>query len=63
MSASLLEMKKVTIRFGGLTAVSDLDLHIDDRELIGLIGPIGPKSALIRSAQSAVSGKGIVRKE
>ena len=30
-----------TIRFGGLTAVSDLDLQIGRNELVGLIGPNG----------------------
>ena len=41
MNASLLQLDKVTIRFGGLTAVSEVDLQIGDRELIGLIGPNG----------------------
>jgi branched-chain amino acid transport system ATP-binding protein len=41
MSAPLLELEKVTIRFGGLTAVSELDLQIGTRELVGLIGPNG----------------------
>lgn len=41
MSASLLELQKVTIRFGGLTAVSELDLQIRPNELVGLIGPNG----------------------
>src|SRR2546421_12003338 len=37
----LLELRKCTIRFGGLTAVSALDLQIEEHELIGLIGPNG----------------------
>ncbi len=37
----LLHAKNVTIRFGGLTAVSDLNLEIHPRELVGLIGPNG----------------------
>jgi len=37
----LLEMDRCTIRFGGLTAVSELDLRIGGNELIGLIGPNG----------------------
>ena len=37
----LLQLKGGTIRFGGLTAVSDLDLEIGGHELIGLIGPNG----------------------
>jgi branched-chain amino acid transport system ATP-binding protein len=39
--ATLLQLDKVTIRFGGLTAVSDLDLEIGANELVGLIGPNG----------------------
>src|SRR5213596_3654787 len=37
----LLQLIRCTIRFGGLTAVSDLDLEIGPRELLGLIGPNG----------------------
>jgi branched-chain amino acid transport system ATP-binding protein len=37
----LLQLDKATIRFGGLTAVSELDLQIGANELIGLIGPNG----------------------
>jgi branched-chain amino acid transport system ATP-binding protein len=38
---SLLQLGKVSIRFGGLTAVSELDLQIGAHELVGLIGPNG----------------------
>jgi branched-chain amino acid transport system ATP-binding protein len=41
MSKSMLELEKVTIRFGGLTAVSDVSLKVGEGELIGLIGPNG----------------------
>lgn len=37
----LLQLDQVTIRFGGLTAVSAVDLQMGDRELVGLIGPNG----------------------
>jgi branched-chain amino acid transport system ATP-binding protein len=37
----LLQLNRVAIRFGGLTAVSEVDLQVGDRELIGLIGPNG----------------------
>jgi len=36
-----LQLQHVTIRFGGLTAVSDLDLNVGGQELVGLIGPNG----------------------
>jgi branched-chain amino acid transport system ATP-binding protein len=41
MSKPLLELESVTIRFGGLTAVSDVSLKVGEGELIGLIGPNG----------------------
>lgn len=37
----MLELSKTTIRFGGLTAVSEFDLAIGREELVGLIGPNG----------------------
>ena len=41
MISPLLQLEKVTIRFGGLTAVSELNLSVGNNELIGLIGPNG----------------------
>lgn len=41
MTAPLLQLTNVTVRFGGLTAVSKLDLQIGANELVGLIGPNG----------------------
>src|SRR5712671_2544578 len=38
---ALLQLDKTTIRFGGLRAVSELDLQIGRNELVGLIGPNG----------------------
>ena len=37
----MLEARGVTKRFGGLTAVNDVDLVVHDREIVGLIGPNG----------------------
>jgi branched-chain amino acid transport system ATP-binding protein len=37
----LLETKKLTKRFGGLTAVNSLELQINQGEIVGLIGPNG----------------------
>ena len=39
--SKLLEVDQVSIKFGGLTAVCELDMKIADGELIGLIGPNG----------------------
>jgi len=38
---SLLEIKDLTIRFGGLAAVSEFDCSFAGGELMGLIGPNG----------------------
>ncbi|MFW5733626.1 MAG: ABC transporter ATP-binding protein [Oceanidesulfovibrio sp.] len=38
---SLLEINNMTQRFGGLTAVSDFSVHLNEGELCGLIGPNG----------------------
>src|SRR5258706_11052665 len=40
-SPALLQVDNCTIRFGGLTAVSGLNLRIGPRDLVGLIGPNG----------------------
>ena len=41
MDVPILELDKVTIRFGGLTAVDALDLTVREGDLVGLIGPNG----------------------
>ena len=69
--ASLLTLENCTIKFGGLTAVSELNLQIGPHELIGLIGPNGagkttvfnlvtgvyaPTAGTIRFAGETISG-------
>ncbi len=39
--SALLNVENVSIRFGGLTAVSGLNLAIEENQLFGLIGPNG----------------------
>jgi branched-chain amino acid transport system ATP-binding protein len=41
VSAPLLSLQNCTIRFGGLTAVSDLNVQVGEKDLVGLIGPNG----------------------
>jgi branched-chain amino acid transport system ATP-binding protein len=41
VSEPLLALERVTMQFGGLKAVADLDLTIAEGELVGLIGPNG----------------------
>ena len=37
----LLDLRSVTMNFGGLQVVSDLDLHVDEGEIVSVIGPNG----------------------
>ncbi len=38
---SVIQADKVTMMFGGLKALSDINLHIDEGEIVALIGPNG----------------------
>ncbi|MFE3741874.1 ABC transporter ATP-binding protein [Streptomyces sp. NPDC059096] len=40
-TTSVLDATGVTMRFGGLTAVRNVDLHVNAGEIVGLIGPNG----------------------
>ena len=39
--AKLLEVKGLTKKFGGLVAVNDLSFHVEEGEVLGLMGPNG----------------------
>ena len=41
MSEKLLELKNVTIKFGGVTALNDVNFHVNRGEICALIGPNG----------------------
>jgi branched-chain amino acid transport system ATP-binding protein len=41
MSEKLLELKHVTIKFGGVTALSEVNFHVNKGEICALIGPNG----------------------
>lgn len=41
MKSTLLQIDAVTKRFGGLTAVRDMQLHVNSGEILGLLGPNG----------------------
>jgi ABC-type branched-subunit amino acid transport system ATPase component len=74
MAEPILQLEKATIRFGGLTAVSALDLVVNEGDLVGLIGPNGAgkttvfnlvtrvyplTSGTVKSAGVDLSGKSI----
>ncbi|WP_067462086.1 ABC transporter ATP-binding protein [Nocardia amamiensis] len=37
----MLEITNLTVRFGGITALQEVGLHVDPGEMVGLIGPNG----------------------
>ncbi len=51
---SLLELQKLTKCFGGLTAVSELDLSIEKGNIVGLIGPNGAGKTTVFNTISGV---------
>lgn len=60
---SILEGESVTKSFGGLTAVHDVDLQINQGEIVGLIGPNGAgKTTLFNLISGAIPlSSGVVR--
>ena len=41
MGEKMLELKNVTIKFGGVTALSEVNFHVNEGEICALIGPNG----------------------
>jgi ABC-type branched-subunit amino acid transport system ATPase component len=41
MAKRLLELREVSLAFGGLKVVSELDLHVNEGEIVSVIGPNG----------------------
>jgi branched-chain amino acid transport system ATP-binding protein len=41
MAEKLLELRGVSMAFGGLAVVNELDLHVDEGEIVSVIGPNG----------------------
>ena len=42
MSQTVLSMDHVTMQFGGVIAVNDLSLEVNEGEIVALIGPTAP---------------------
>ena len=48
IGAPVMEMKNITLRFGGLTAISDISFDIREGEIRAIIGPNGAgKSSML----------------
>ncbi len=69
---ALLELDQVSLSFGGLKALTELELHVDEREVVSVIGPNGagkstvfnvitgvyePSQGEIRMAGETITGK------
>ena len=59
----ILEGEGVTKHFGGLTAISNVDFHVEQGEIVGLIGPNGAgKTTLFNLISAALVPKpGVIR--
>ncbi len=70
--APLLELDKLSLTFGGLRALTELDLYVNDKEIVSVIGPNGagkstvfnvitgvyaPTAGDVRFAGSSIAGK------
>jgi branched-chain amino acid transport system ATP-binding protein len=51
----MLRGERVTKRFGGLTALSSLDFHVEEGETLGLIGPNGSGKTTLFNVISGIS--------
>jgi len=61
----VLELRGVTMRFGGLTAVEDLDLQLREKEILSIIGPNGAGKSTVFNMISGIypPTKGDIRYE
>jgi branched-chain amino acid transport system ATP-binding protein len=51
---TVLELKGLTVKFGGLTAVSELDLTVNEGEIMAIIGPNGAGKTTVFNAITGI---------
>lgn len=55
----MLEVRNLTVRYGPFLAVEDIDLHVDAREIVGVVGPNGAgKSSIVKAIGGLVKPDG-----
>lgn len=54
MGGKILEVKKLTLRFGGLEALNELSLNIKEQEIVAIIGPNGAGKTTLLNAISGL---------
>ena len=56
MTVKRLQIKNVSVKFGGLRALDDVSFEVDDNQLLGFIGPNGAgKTTLMRVIMGMVN--------
>jgi branched-chain amino acid transport system ATP-binding protein len=51
---ALLDIKELSISFGGIQALSDIDIRVDKEEILGVIGPNGSGKTTLFNCISGV---------
>ena len=51
---TFLKLNKLTVRFGGLTAVQDVDCAVDERQIFSIIGPNGAGKTTVFNAITGI---------
>ena len=56
----ILQVKDLSVRYGGIRAVNNLNLEVDEREIVTLIGANGAgKSSTLHAISGVLNGTGV----